>query len=167
MAFVALVLLGAAEAAVHRGYLYDQLCVNHGVGIDGVDSRTEPEKHTLDCLLFSPCIESGYGLVTKPAGQRQYSMEVLLSAQGNADVITWLTTQEYLGNHVEISGPYDSHGRLHVDTIKRLNDGSIWNGSGEGSGETSTFGISTSALMTSATGCSSMLAAVLIVLFRL
>ena len=97
MAFVALVLLGAAEAAVHRGYLYDQLCVNHGVGIDGVDSRTEPEKHTLDCLLFSPCIESGYGLVTKPAGQRQYSMEVLLSAQGNADVITWLTTQEGYG----------------------------------------------------------------------
>ncbi|CAJ1377223.1 unnamed protein product [Effrenium voratum] len=171
MAFLAgFVLLGAAEAAVHSGYLYDKLCVDEGVGIDGVDSRTEPEKHTLDCLLFSPCIESGYGILTRPEGQSHYSMDVLLSAQGNADVITWLTTQEYLGNHVEISGLYDSQGRLHVDTIKRLNDGSIWNGSGEGSGsETSTFGISTSAaLVTSAAGCSSMLlATTLIVLFRL
>ena len=92
--FAVFVLLGAANAAVHSGYLYDKLCVDRGVGIDGVDTRTEPERHTVHCLLVSVCRDSGYGILTKPGGQSQYSMEVLLSAQGNADVITWLGTQE-------------------------------------------------------------------------
>ena len=134
------VLFGMAEGAVHSGYLYDKLCVDRGVGIDGVDTRTEPEKHTVHCLLVSQCRSSGYGILTKPNGQSQYSMEVLLSDRGNADVINWLGTQEYSGSNVnvEISGSYDSQGRLHVDTIKR--DGSLWNGSGAGaSSESSTL----------------------------
>ena len=126
-----LVFLSVAEAAVHRGFLYDKLCVDRGVGIDGVDTRTEPERHTVHCLLVSVCKNSGYGILSKKDGQSQYSMEVLLSDRGNMDVVTWLGTQEYWGSNVnvEISGSYDSQGQLHVGTIKRLSDGSVWNGS--------------------------------------
>eukprot|EP00439_Symbiodinium_sp_Y106_P018328 s2881_g2.t1 len=57
---------------------------------------------------------------------------VLFSDRGNADVITWLGTQEYWGTEVqvEVEGSYDGSGNLHVDSIKRLNDGSVWQGSG-------------------------------------
>lgn len=159
MARAALALLlgsSLASAAVHSGFLYDELCVDRGVGIDGVDTRTEPQRHTVHCLLVSICRNSGYGLLTKPSGQSQYSMEVLLSERGNADVVTWLGTQEYWGTNVkvEISGPYDSQGRLHVETITR--DGSVWNGSGAGTaagdaGDTGTSMASTTAV-TSSTG---------------
>ncbi|CAK9090244.1 unnamed protein product [Durusdinium trenchii] len=183
MARAALALLlgsSLASAAVHSGFLYDELCVDRGVGIDGVDTRTEPQRHTVHCLLVSICRNSGYGLLTKPSGQSQYSMEVLLSERGNADVVTWLGTQEYWGTNVkvEISGPYDSQGRLHVETVTR--DGSVWNGSGAGSdttAETSTSAASTTlaagtpdtstsaALATSAAGCARVLLAFTLIFF--
>lgn len=147
MALLALLaMLPSVLGAVHTGFLYDKLCVDRGVGIDGVDTRTEPERHSVHCLLVSVCRNSGYGILTKPSGQSQYSMEILLSERGNADVVTWLGTQEYWGTdvQVEISGPLDSQGRLHVDTIKRVSSGSVWNGSGAGTAGGETTSVTTS-----------------------
>ncbi|CAE7391049.1 CPK8 [Symbiodinium pilosum] len=137
---VLLLLSAHADAAVHSGYIYDRLCIGRGVGIDGVDGRVEPQRHTVHCNLVSICRDSGYGILTKPSGSSQWSFEVLMSDRGNADVITWLNTQEYWGTdvRVEISGDYDSQGQLHVDTIKRLNSGVVWQGSGSGGATTST-----------------------------
>ena len=151
--FAFLAMLPSALGAVHTGFLYDKLCVDRGVGIDGVDTRTEPERHSVHCLLVSVCRNSGYGILTKPSGQSQYSMEILLSERGNSDVITWLGTQEYWGRdvQVEISGPLDSQGRLHVDTIKRLNSGTVWNGSGAGAAMSETTSVTTTEMTTSTT----------------
>ena len=65
---------------------------------------------------------------------------MLFSDRGNADVITWLGTQEYWGTEVqvEVEGSYDGSGNLHVDSIKRLNDGSVWQGSGASGASTTT-----------------------------
>mmetsp|Transcript_136703 Transcript_136703/g.323871 ORF Transcript_136703/g.323871 Transcript_136703/m.323871 type:complete len:173 (+) Transcript_136703:72-590(+) len=120
------------SAVKHTGYIYDRLCIERGVGIDGVDGRREPERHTVHCLLVSICQNSGFGILTKPSGADLWSFEVLFSDRGNADVITWLGTQEYWGTEVrvEVEGSLDGSGHLHVDSIKRLNDGSVWQGSG-------------------------------------
>ncbi|CAE7786811.1 CPK8 [Symbiodinium sp. CCMP2592] len=127
------------SAVKHSGYIYDRLCIERGVGIDGVDGRRQPERHTVHCLLVSICQNSGFGILTKPSGADLWSFEVLFSDRGNADVITWLGTQEYWGTEVqvEVEGSYDGSGKLHVDSIKRLNDGSVWQGRGAG-GTTST-----------------------------
>ncbi|CAE7357709.1 PGA18 [Symbiodinium natans] len=124
------------SAAVHSGYIYDRLCIDRGVGIDGVDGRRNPGSHSVHCNLVSICRNSGYGILTKPGGADLYSFEVLFSDRGNADVITWLGTQEYWGREVsvEVDGSYDTQGRLHVNTIRRLSDTSntLWQGSGAG-----------------------------------
>ncbi|CAE7713484.1 CPK8 [Symbiodinium sp. CCMP2456] len=120
------------SAVKHTGYIYDRLCIERGVGIDGVDGRRQPERHTVHCLLVGICQNSGFGILTKPSGADLWSFEVLFSDRGNADVITWLGTQEYWGTEVrvEVEGSLDGSGHLHVDSIKRLNDGSVWQGSG-------------------------------------
>ena len=44
---------------MHSGYIYDRLCIGRGVGIDGVDGRVEPQRHTVHCNLVSICREPG------------------------------------------------------------------------------------------------------------
>jgi hypothetical protein len=53
----------------YEGYLADVLCATRGTALDGADMMKHPEKHTVDCLKEPQCVASGYGILTKGAGE--------------------------------------------------------------------------------------------------
>ena len=56
------------QATKFEGYLADALCAGRGTALDGADMLKHPEKHSVACLKEPPCVASGYGVMTKGAG---------------------------------------------------------------------------------------------------
>ncbi len=53
----------------YEGYLADVLCATRGTALDGADMMRHPEKHSVACLKEEQCVASGYGILTKGAGE--------------------------------------------------------------------------------------------------
>jgi hypothetical protein len=56
---------GGAMAGKYMGYLSDVACGTSATGKagDGTNMKTEPEKHSVACMVAAPCAASGYGLL--------------------------------------------------------------------------------------------------------
>src|ERR1035437_1123768 len=53
---------GAGKTEKFVGYLADVACGTGGTSADGFNLNTEPEKHTVACMLAPGCAASGYGI---------------------------------------------------------------------------------------------------------
>ena len=56
----------------YSGYLADKLCADAGTAFDGANMKTNPENHTLKCLLAKQCVASGFGLMMKDKDAKEY-----------------------------------------------------------------------------------------------
>lgn len=67
------------------GFIIDNLCweqPNH-IGFDKVNLATNPQDHTLDCLLNDNCVKSGYALLEKEIQGDSYEIKYQLNEAGN------------------------------------------------------------------------------------
>jgi hypothetical protein len=53
---------GAVKTEKFVGYLADVACATAVTSADGFNLNTEPEKHTVACMMASGCAASGYGI---------------------------------------------------------------------------------------------------------
>lgn len=67
---VALQAVSFAMSDAHTGYLSDVMCAENGKSAAGFNLLTNPEKHTVGCMLMPPCVKSGYGIFMKDGAGR-------------------------------------------------------------------------------------------------
>ena len=86
-------LLGTINCAqvTYSGYLIDRECIRLCEGktgacaLDNTNVLTEPEKHSIHCLLLPVCIQSGYAVMEKDEQTELYSAKYILDSEGNAN----------------------------------------------------------------------------------
>jgi len=125
---LAIVALGAlacskGTAEMYKGYLSDVACGTSASGKagDGTDMKTEPEKHTVACMLAAPCAASGYGLLINEgtASAKQYVF-YKFDKKGNDLAATILKeTKKTTGISVEVTGMKEKD-MIKVTSIKEV-----------------------------------------------
>lgn len=87
------------------GYLSDKLCstTSNGISADGANMKTNPENHTVSCMLVDSCSKSGFGLMIK--GKDGMYTFTKFDKNGNEKALTLLkNTKRQNGMYVEVSG---------------------------------------------------------------
>ncbi len=95
----------SGKSVVWSGYLADKLCATtaNGISADGANMKTNPENHTVACLLQDPCVKSGYGIMLK-GKDGTYSF-VKFDKQGDEKALALAkSTKRQNGMYVEVSG---------------------------------------------------------------
>lgn len=123
---IALILLAGAQctSVTTTGVLMDNLCIKQGVALDGFDTKTEAEKHTVHCLLMTVCIASGYSVMknTASAGAKNaYTVEYMLNDDGNVKALEFLKKIDAMGQKdnvwVTVKGNKVNETHIAVDSI--------------------------------------------------
>ncbi len=105
------------KVMTYSGYLADKLCADAGTAFDGTNMKTNPENHTLKCLLAKPCAASGYGLLIKDKGAMEYVF-YKFDAKGDALTKKMLAkTKKTKDFHIEVAGIMDGK-TLKVKSLK-------------------------------------------------
>lgn len=102
---------------VYSGYLADKLCADAGIAFDGTNMKTNPENHTLKCLVAKPCAASGYGLLLKDKGSNEY---VFYKFDAKGDELTkkmLSSTKKQKDFAIEVAGTMDGK-TIKVESVK-------------------------------------------------
>lgn len=130
-----MILSGLEEADISQpfadndfGYITDILCweraLQGNLALDGANMNTNPEEHTMHCLLdIASCIGSGYGLLGNVGTMEEpdYQLRYRFDAASNNKVLTWLQeirpTHDAANVFVEVTGTVFG-GMMNLEEIK-------------------------------------------------
>ncbi len=112
---------GKGKAEMYKGYLSDVACATmaSGKSADGADMKTQPEKHTVACMLVPGCVASGYGLmINEGTGMTKNYVFYKFDKKGNDLAAKLLKATKKKDNlSVEVKGMKEK-GMIKVMSIK-------------------------------------------------
>ena len=115
--------IGQGKAETYKGYLADVACATSASGksADGADMKTQPEKHTVGCMLAAPCAASGYGLeINEGTASAKKYVFYKFDKKGNDLAAKLLKDTKKKDNYsVEVKGMKEK-GMIKVTSIKEV-----------------------------------------------
>jgi hypothetical protein len=93
---------GAEKSVKFTGYLSDVACGSGGKSADGFNLKTEPEKHTVGCMLQPGCAASGYGILINQGKAAEKNYMFVKFDQKGSDLGAALLKKTKKKDHISI-----------------------------------------------------------------